>query len=119
MRERQIVRIVQQQSRTLECSADRNSHTDIANVGASLTRLTNRVNCADVERWIQIGVPKKRRLPLSTYKRRAAEGIDKIEAIGSADRVQRSLQSELRRLASLGILAERDIERAAKLDVCF
>src|SRR6185503_3022670 len=54
LREWQVVRIVERKRRTLECATDRDAHANVANVGASLPRLTNCVNCPDDECWIEV-----------------------------------------------------------------
>ena len=63
----------------------------------ALPRLTNSVNCADVERRIQVGSPEESQASALHVERRLNERIDEIEAIRAAHSVERSLERKLRR----------------------
>src|SRR4029079_16528771 len=68
---------------------------------------------------VEGGRSKESKAAALHIERRLNERIDKIEAICPTSSLERSLESELGSLARACAPAERDVERCAKLHVCF
>src|SRR5678815_81859 len=92
---------------------------DVATVRCALIGLADSMNRADVQRGVEVGRSKESKASALHIEGRLNERIDEVEAICPASSLERSLESELGSLTRACTPAKRDVERAAKLHVCF
>ena len=115
--ERQVVRISQRELWSRKRAGDVDLDPHIAAIGA-LSRLTNRVNRADVESGIQVRSSVKRQRSALHVERWLDERLDEIQSVRSLVGAERSLERQPWRLSRIR-RSECHVERSTELDVRF